>query len=260
MFGREATLFPSLALNGNDPDFNDDSTDIAESNATESQIQEIMDSCIAKIQKYHDKKHLNGFKSFNFKIGGKGLVKNYKKIGCKGNRMEHDWLGPAIITDFKPAGAVVSLNGKVWKSAVAIPNMKPYLEENLSFISSNILKVHNYCLEITDQMHINKKPCDKNTKSTSTALKITSTLMYDLERNKIKVIEVKAFPTSSSNYNTNKNYSNSNYIYSNKLLAVKEEKPVDSVVESVKSDSIIKKSECRSSKVFLSFLCSYYCQ
>nr|XP_047126399.1 uncharacterized protein LOC124807863 [Hydra vulgaris] len=38
--------------------------------------------------------------NFNFKIGDKVLVKNYKKIGSKGNCMEHDWLGPAINTNF----------------------------------------------------------------------------------------------------------------------------------------------------------------
>ncbi|XP_045113080.1 uncharacterized protein LOC123505613 [Portunus trituberculatus] len=35
-----------------------------------------------------------GYKSFNFKIGMKVLIKNNKKQGRKGSRLEEDWLGP----------------------------------------------------------------------------------------------------------------------------------------------------------------------
>ncbi|XP_065679451.1 uncharacterized protein LOC124814524 [Hydra vulgaris] len=151
--------------------------------------------------------------------------------------MEHDWVGPAIITDFKPTGAVVSLNSKVWKSAVAMPNIKPYLEKNLNFISSNILKEHNYCLQITDKIHLNEESCECAS-SSFMALNIASTLMYDLERKKMKDSQVRDFPTSPSDFY---NCSNSNYDYSNKILAVEEVKPVDSVVKKVKFNSI-----CRS--------------
>ena len=122
--------------------------------------------------------------------------------------MGHDWLGPATLTDFNPTGTVVSLNGRVWKSAVALPNMKPYLEENQDFFSTNILKEHNYCLQINDPIHINEEPCKENTSCSSTALKLgkrthtkhTSLSRYDLGRKKIKVSEVRNSSSSPSNY------------------------------------------------------------
>ena len=245
MFGREARLFSTLALNDSLPNFINNIA-IPEGNATEAQIQERMDSCIAvhaivdnniciahkKMQKYYDKKQLKGFKSFYYKVGDKVLVRNYKKVGCKGSRMEHDWLGPATITDFKPTGAVVSINGRVWKSAVALPNMKPYLEENQEFFSTNILKEHSYCLQINDPIHINEEPCEESTSCSSRALKLgkrthtkhTSLSRYDLGRKKIKVSEVRNSSSSLSNYNSNKN------------LAVLEEKPVNYVLKSFESD------------------------
>ncbi|XP_065639624.1 uncharacterized protein LOC136072349 [Hydra vulgaris] len=97
MFGKKAQFFSYIALNDNDSDFYDDNIDIAESKATESQVQEIMDSRFAvhvlvknnillqkkKGKNTMKKKQFKDFKSLIFKIGDKVLVKNYKNIGPK---------------------------------------------------------------------------------------------------------------------------------------------------------------------------------
>ena len=120
-------------------------------------------------------------------------------------------------------------------------------EENQDFFSTNILKEHNYCLQINDLIHTNEEPCEEITSCSSTALNLgkrthtkhTSLSRYDLGRKKIKVSEVRNSSSSPSNYN------------SNKILAYLEEKPVNYVLKSVESDfeSIIKKSVCRRSEL-----------
>ena len=68
-----------------------------------------------------------GYKLFNnFKIGMKVLVKNNKKQGRKGSRLEEDWLGPYVIHSILDNCVKVSRNGKVLENKIALIHIKPY--------------------------------------------------------------------------------------------------------------------------------------
>lgn len=51
-----------------------------------------------------------GYKSFDYEIGMKVLVKNNKKQGRKGSRLEENWLGPY---DIHSITVKVTKNGKI---------------------------------------------------------------------------------------------------------------------------------------------------
>ena len=56
----------------------------------------------------------------------KVLVKNNKKQGRKGSRLEEDWLGPYVIHSILDNCVKVSRNGKVLENKIALIHIKPY--------------------------------------------------------------------------------------------------------------------------------------
>nr|XP_047125201.1 uncharacterized protein LOC124807387 [Hydra vulgaris] len=139
------------------------------------------------MKKCYAAKQMKGCKSFSFKIGDKVLLKNCRKISRNGSRMEHNWLGPATITSFKQNGAVVTRNGKVWRNAVALINMKPYIEKNQTLSSAIILNEHNYCLPMKIKMARNNKNIKEPIKSNKIHIVDSKCYVKDKKNKLIKV-------------------------------------------------------------------------
>lgn len=84
-----------------------------------------------------------GYKSFDFKIEMKVLVKYNKKQGRKGSRLEEDWLGPYDIHSILDNCVKVSRNGKVIENKIAVIHIKPYISPSVAEKPAQLLT--KYC-------------------------------------------------------------------------------------------------------------------
>ena len=110
--------------------------------ATEKQVQERMEFCQqigqhvkvnieraqAKMKKTYEARVSKGTKCFTFKVGDVVLVKNQRRAGRKGGKLEPDWKGPYTITEISESYAYVqNSQGKPLANKVSREHLKPFV-------------------------------------------------------------------------------------------------------------------------------------